>query len=306
MRHERNVEGLKQNAQKKRQEAVERTEQGIKTLLKEGRAVNFKTVAEASNVSTAWLYKEPQIKERIEHLRQQQVEKKSLPAKQKASDASKDAMIKTLKERIKKQELEIRGLRNHIEVVQGIAMQVKDLNKQIGALTTENSLLKEQLDKCLSSTDVGQTTKQNSKVTSLSKRKSTHPPTISDQIQSELDELGVGMNSTLAKQIGVAPEEVVLVAINALKEALATREVHNPSGFLVEAIRNAWMPNRGYEQLLIADSFNEWFPVAKSLGLVIASMQQEEVLYIMTAQQQWIAFDVMVSDYPLEKLREMA
>lgn len=66
------------------------------------------------------------------------------------------------------------------------------------------------------------------------------------------------------------------------------------------------MPNGGYEQLLIADSFNEWFPVAKSLGLVIASMQQKEVLYIMTVQQQWIPFDVMVSDYPVEKLREMA
>jgi hypothetical protein len=50
-------------------------------------------------------------------LRQQQVERKSLPPKQRASDASKDAMIKTLKERIKKQEAEIRGLRDHIEVV---------------------------------------------------------------------------------------------------------------------------------------------------------------------------------------------
>jgi len=62
--HERN-EGLRQNAQKKRHEAIERTEQGIK-FLREGRAVNFKTVAEVAGVST---YKEPQIKERIESSR---------------------------------------------------------------------------------------------------------------------------------------------------------------------------------------------------------------------------------------------
>jgi len=42
---QRNVEGLRQNAQKKRQEALEKVEQGIRKLLKEGRTVNFNTVA---------------------------------------------------------------------------------------------------------------------------------------------------------------------------------------------------------------------------------------------------------------------
>ena len=151
--HHRNVDGLRQNAQKKRQEAIERTEQGIKQLLKEGKAVNFKTVAEVARVSTAWLYKEPRIKERIEHLRQQQAQKKSLLTTQRATEASKDAMIKTLKKTIKKQEAEIKGLRDHIEVILCVTMQVKDLNKQIGALTSENLLLKEQLDNCLVSVE---------------------------------------------------------------------------------------------------------------------------------------------------------
>lgn len=63
-----------------------------------------------------------------------------------------------------------------------------------------------------------------------------------------MDNLGIKVNSTLAKLIKVAPEEIVLKAIDALKEALATTKVRNASGFLVEAIRNTWIPNEGYEQ----------------------------------------------------------
>lgn len=39
----------------------------------------------------------------------------------------------------------------------------------------------------------------------------------------------------MAKLIKVAPEEIVLKAIDALKEALAATKVRNASGFLVEA-----------------------------------------------------------------------
>ena len=82
-------------------------------------------------------------------------------------------------------------------------------------------------------------------------------------------------------------------------------EVRNPADFLVEAIRNTWMPNVGHEKKVELSTFNEWFPIAKSLGLVLASIQQDGVLYVITAQQQWIPFDAMMSDYPLMKLWEM-
>jgi len=81
--HERNVEGLRQMLKRRGMRRL----RGHKELSpgREGRAVNFKTVAEVAGVSTVWLYKEPQIKERIEHLRQQQVERKSLTSKTRAS-----------------------------------------------------------------------------------------------------------------------------------------------------------------------------------------------------------------------------
>ena len=101
------------------------------------------------------------------------------------------------------------------------------------------------------------------------------------------------------------PEEIVLKAIDTLKEALVTTEVRNPSGFLVKAIRNSWIPNEVYEQKLELDCFNEWFPLAIWLALILASIQQDWVLYVITAQQQWILFEQTVTEYPLEKLQQI-
>ena len=118
MTTQRNVEGLRQNAQRKRQEALEKVEQGIRQLIKEGKTLNFNTVAQAADVSKAFLYKEPEIKERIEQLRLQGT-KKAPELKQRASDASKDAIIRNLRERVKKLEAEVKDLRKQNEVAYG-------------------------------------------------------------------------------------------------------------------------------------------------------------------------------------------
>jgi hypothetical protein len=51
--HQRNTDGLKNHAQCKRDQAFERTQAGIRQLIKEGRPVNFETVSEVSGVSRA-------------------------------------------------------------------------------------------------------------------------------------------------------------------------------------------------------------------------------------------------------------
>ena len=60
---------------------------------------------------------------------------------------------------------------------------------------------------------------------------------ISPQIKSELEALELKLNSTLSKTISSTSEEVVLLAIESLKEANARGEVPNPVGFLVMAIK---------------------------------------------------------------------
>jgi hypothetical protein len=88
-------------------------------LNREGRPINFKTVSEAAGLSTAWLYQHPEVKERIEYLREQSSPRPKPPPKTRASDASEDAIIATLRERVKRLEEDNRELRKQIEVAYG-------------------------------------------------------------------------------------------------------------------------------------------------------------------------------------------
>lgn len=114
----RNTEGLYKTAQEKARATQHRVEEAIRILVKEKRTINFKTVAETAHVSTAWLYGNEDIKMRIIHLRSQQVPKVQvrIPTQERASNASKDAMIAALQKRVKEQATEIRELKKQLEV----------------------------------------------------------------------------------------------------------------------------------------------------------------------------------------------
>jgi hypothetical protein len=116
---ERNIEGLLKSAELRHQQTTQRADEGIRHLLQEGRPVNFQTVAEAAHISTAWLYQHPEIRGRIEHLREQRFLPTGAAPKMKASDASKDAMQVALRQRVKQLEAENRELKLQLEVVYG-------------------------------------------------------------------------------------------------------------------------------------------------------------------------------------------
>ncbi|SRR6266571_8961992 len=122
---ERNIDGLLANAKSKAEQTKQRTEEAIALLLKDQRPINFKTVAQTAHISTAWLYANEDIKMRIIHLRSQQVPKAEIkiPAKEQASNASKDAIIAALQKRIKEQEAQIHELKRQVEVAYGLLAQ---------------------------------------------------------------------------------------------------------------------------------------------------------------------------------------
>lgn len=73
----------------------------IQLMIKEGQKINFNSVSEKALVSKAYLYREPLIRKTIEDLRQQQEGLHDLKAlKRNTSDASKDVIIETLKNKI--------------------------------------------------------------------------------------------------------------------------------------------------------------------------------------------------------------
>ena len=119
---ERNTDGLRAHAQQKAGETVRRAEAAIVHLLKEQRPINFKAVAETAGISTAWLYGNAALKQRIMHLRAQQTPavQVKIPPREQAFSASKDAMIAALRQRVKKLEEENRDLKRQVEVANGL------------------------------------------------------------------------------------------------------------------------------------------------------------------------------------------
>lgn len=277
-------------------------------MVKEGKKINFHTVAEAAGLSVAYLYKYDSIKQRIDQLRKQQSPIKGLAQKQGASEDSKTAIITTFKERIKKQEVEIRGLRDHIEVAQGIAMQVPDLKQQIESLKSENLKLREQLNECLRQAEIqlAYTSSTDSKVISLDKKKTNQSRDISDKVKLELTELGIKLNTTLTKTIKSASVEIVSSAITALQEALDGGKVVNPGGWLNTAIRDGWLPSEKNlpSQKAERNTFNEWYELAYKQRLVLAATKSDDgQMYVYTPDGVPLPFEQMLAKYPLEKLK---
>ena len=65
----RRTEVLRAAAQRKRDDALRRADTAIRQLVKDGRPVTFKAVAEQAPCSTAFLYGHPDLRRRIAHLR---------------------------------------------------------------------------------------------------------------------------------------------------------------------------------------------------------------------------------------------
>ncbi|GGT70853.1 hypothetical protein GCM10010207_81350 [Streptomyces atratus] len=69
---DRRIAALRQAAQDKHQQAVQRAEAGIRRLIKEGEEINFRAVARAAGVSLDFLCAHTDLRKRIETLRGQQ------------------------------------------------------------------------------------------------------------------------------------------------------------------------------------------------------------------------------------------
>lgn len=138
----RNTSGLREAGLKKRTEAILRTEEAIKTLLKEGKPITFNAVLTRSGVSKSWLYGQSELRDRIESLRQQTQSLSPKPPVAKASDKSKDTMITALREQIKALRTDNKALEQQLEVAYGLAN-----NEDVEALQRENRRLLDELQR---------------------------------------------------------------------------------------------------------------------------------------------------------------
>lgn len=88
-------------------------------------------------------------------------------------------------------------------------------------------------------------------------------------------------------------------AIQTLKQSQADGNVHNPGGFLHRAISDCWGPNEkvSHTNQELAN-FNDWWTWAYDQKLVKAATQIDGIQHVLTANDEWVAFEVMQEAFP--------
>ncbi|MBD2681822.1 MULTISPECIES: DUF6262 family protein [Nostoc] len=315
MGNNKKIEALKDAAERKRQDAWRRTDEAINRLIKQGKRINFPSVALEAGVSVTYLYKYNELREKIEHLRNQQERIVAQPTKlQPATDNSKAVIIYNLKQEVNKLRAENRGLRDQVEMVYGRMHSMRAAEQQVEVFQAENARLQTEIDSLKEHLDkyrpcaklqINSTSSEDAKVAFLDSKKQKSL-TISNNIKSELNKIGIDLNTTLTKTIKSASEELVLSAIAALKEAMNLGVIERPGGWLNKAIKNGWKPNEKHlpQDKLTRDIFKEWFDLAYKQRLVIASTLGDDAqMYVYTPDGVSLPFEVMLTEYPLEKLK---
>lgn len=315
MTNERKIEALKESAERKRQDALRRTDEAINRLIKQGKHINFPSVAEEAGVSVTYLYKYNELRERIEHLRNQQTrntDKNTRP--QTATDSSNAVIIYNLKQEINKLRDKNRGLRDQVEMVYGRMHSMRAAEQEVeifkaenARLKTEVNSLKKQLDEYRQAAQIqiNYNSSENAKVAFL-EQKRQKGLTISNKIKSELAKAGIDLNTTLTKTIKCSSEELVISAIEALKEAMTTGSIERPGGWLNKAIKDGWKPNEKHlpQDKVMRDIFKEWFDLAYKQKLVLASTKGDDgQMYIYTPNGVSVPFEQILAEYPLERLK---
>jgi Family of unknown function (DUF6262) len=220
------VDNLQQVQAARKEDSADRVFKAIERLQKINGKINFTTIAKEANVSVSYLYKYPEIKQRIAEVRNKQRSFPPSPVAQ-PNSSSTGKIITRLKEKIQQLENENKELKRKHEALAGQVYRVHYLQEQVERQQQvieglQGKLKGEQLD---------------SKVTPISSKRKT---TVDEQIQSELDSLDIGLNPTLTKTIKAASESTVLAAIAALKEQLSKKDIPNPGGWLNQAIKEGW------------------------------------------------------------------
>lgn len=108
---------LKELHKKRRAITEEKVDSAIQRLIKSHSCINFNSVSNESGVTKKTLYSNENIRERIEALRYQQSQVPT-PAqiKREMNDNNKDALIASLKRKVKKLEEENKELKQQIKI----------------------------------------------------------------------------------------------------------------------------------------------------------------------------------------------
>ena len=318
---EQRIAKLNAVQQQRKQDCIDRTEKAISKLLQNNERVSFGAIARIANVSVSYLYKYPEIKERIQDIRDQQVKNaRKLTRPQTASEKSKQVMIKQLRERINTLEWEKKELKKQNEKMTGELYRLGTkldlfdrVNSQAILQAEEIKRLKLELEQAQNELDIckSKLIENNPKVTSISKKieKSNNNQEIDNLLKAKLSELGVRLNATLKKIITSKTEQQISNALGAVEEYLSSgKKVKSKAGLLRKALEENWTPNLTDEERQLSqvnDTFSEWFKLAKDQGIVQASQGTPKGILVLEPTGDWTPLETMIKKgWSLEYLQQ--
>jgi hypothetical protein len=262
---EKRIAALNEAQEQRKQECLDKTEKAIIKLSQTNQKLSFANIAREADVSISYLYKYPEIKQRIQYLRRQQEDNAKPVQTQLRTEKSSQTIIHQLKNRIKNLDAEKKELTKQNEALTGRLYAIGNSQEMIARLQTENSKFKAEIQQLKAELEdvqskliqyqkqefktkiipinQGRNLETNDVIKSQLNTKKTTNLEISEVIKFELSSLGINLNSTLTKLIKSSDEQTVLNAIEALKEANSIGEVQKPGAWLASAIENGWIKN---------------------------------------------------------------
>ncbi len=318
---EQRIAKLNAVQQQRKQDCIDRTEKAVDKLLQNNERVSFGAIARIANVSVSYLYKYPEIKERIQDIRDQQVKNaRKLTRPQTASEKSKQVIIKQLRERINTLEWEKKELKKQNEKMTGELYRLGTkldlfdrVNNQTIKQVEEIKLLKLELETTKDELDICQSKliENNPQVTSIQQKikKSTNNQGIDAQVQAKLSDLGVRLNAPFKKIISSKTQQQINNALGAVEEYLAgNKKVKSKAGLLRKALEENWTPNLTDEERQLCqvnDTFSEWYKLAKDQGIVKASQGTSKGILVLETTGDWTPLETMIEKgWSLEYLQQ--
>lgn len=113
-----NVSGLIKHAEMKKKQTMDKVDSAIRKITISKGNVNFNSVSQTSGVSKAYLYKNAEIRKRIEELRKQ-INKTTKYSKKEMTESSKDIVIAAKNKKIYELEKENKDLKEQLMVLKG-------------------------------------------------------------------------------------------------------------------------------------------------------------------------------------------
>ncbi len=177
---EKRIAALNDTQEQRKQECLEKTEKAIVKLSQNNQKLSFANIAREANVSISYLYKYPEIKQRIQDLRNQQEQGAKPVQPQLRSDKSSQVIIEQLKNRIESLEGDKKELTKQNEALTGRLYVMGNTQDLLDRLNTENDRLKSELKNLRTELEFTQkelkncqqrSVNSNPKITSLDKKR---------------------------------------------------------------------------------------------------------------------------------------